>query len=200
MNPRIAVVAAVAAGTLLLAVAGCTSTISPTASPSATEVTSSHGAAPSPAATSSPTPSAAADDWVPVTIVCKQLISAQEMYDFNPNFGLTANYVPKSGSLAAQALAEHGVACEWTNQTSGDTIEISLAQPSTSAATALKNQLVTSSTSVPTYGVEGYFLATGGVGTAQVFPSPYWLVATSTAFFEPGDAAQLVKDAIAALP
>jgi hypothetical protein len=188
----------VGAAAVLLTLVGCTSPAS-TPAPTQTDGSSSNSATPTVSPTSSATPTAQANDPTPVTIPCKALISAQEMYDFNPNFGLTANYAPASGSLAAQAVADKGIACEWTNQTSGDTIVITVAQLSASATTTLKNQLVSSSNSVPTYGVEGYFLATGGVGTAQVFPGPYWVTATSSAFFEPGDAAQLVKDAIAAL-
>ena len=40
----------------------------------------------------------------------------------------------------------------------------------------------------------------GGVGEAQVFHGPYWIVIQSPALFEPGDAAQLVASVIANLP
>jgi hypothetical protein len=40
----------------------------------------------------------------------------------------------------------------------------------------------------------------GGVGEAQVFQGPYWIVIQSPALFEPGDAAQLVTSVLENLP
>ena len=53
---------------------------------------------------------------------------------------------------------------------------------------------------VPTYGDEAYFSVGGnGVGTAIVFQGTYWIVLESPAFFEPGDATDLVDSVIAGL-
>lgn len=134
-----------------------------------------------------------------MTITCDQLVSAQAMYDYNSNFTPKPGYSPSAGSLAAQVARQNGVTCGWVNQTSGEVIEIAVANLPEAHLTDLKNTLVTTSNSVPTYGVEGYFNLNGSTGEAQAFSDPYWIVATSTAFFEPGDAEPLVKDAIAAL-
>jgi len=155
-------------------------------------------------ASASPTPSPSATtadpvDGIPLTITCDQLIPAQAMYDYNPNFSLKADYKPASGSLAAEVVAQKGLACAWVNQTSGDLIEVSVAHLPAAHLEQLKNTLVTTSHSVPTYDVEGYFQLDGSIGQAQAFPDPYWLVATSTAFFEPGDAQPIVAAAISAL-
>ena len=45
---------------------------------------------------------------------------------------------------------------------------------------------------MPTYGVEGYFQVVSGVGEVQAFTEPYWIVATSTAFMEPGEVAPII--------
>lgn len=161
-------------------------------------------AAPSPTSTSTPSPTASAVptnpvDGTPITITCSQLISAQAMYDYNSNFGPKPGYTPASGSLAAEVARQKGLTCAWVNQTSGDVIEIAVANLPAAHLTDLKNTLVTTSHSVPTYKVEGYFILNGSTGEAQAFPDPYWIVATSKAFFEPGDAEPLVKAAIAAL-
>ena len=66
--------------------------------------------------------------------------------------------------------------------------------------TALKNAAFEDSEMVPTYGEEAYFGVDRPVGTAQVFQGPYWIVAESPVFFEPGDAAVIVHSVIAALP
>ena len=49
---------------------------------------------------------------------------------------------------------------------------------------------------VPTYGDEAYFSIEGDVGIAQVFQGPYWIVVESPAFFEPGDATEIVQSII----
>ena len=38
-----------------------------------------------------------------------------------------------------------------------------------------------------------------GVGVAQVFQGPYWIVTESKVFFEPGDATEIIQSVIAAL-
>ena len=152
----------------------------------------------SPSASPTTQPSSPATG-VPVTIGCEQLVTAQAIYDYNPNFSLQADYSPAAGSLGAQAIEQRGIACSWINQTSGETIEIAVAQLPEPELTALKNNLVMTSNSVPTYDVEGYFEVDGGVGVAQAFPGPYWLTGSSTTFFEPGDAAPLIAAAVVGL-
>ena len=147
-------------------------------------------------ATPSATPTASAPPATPVTIGCDSLITGQQLYDINPNFSAKTDYSPAAGSLGAEALDDKGIACAWVNQTSGELIEISVANPGNAVLTAKKNELVTTSNPVPTYEVEGYFIVENGVGTAQAFDDPYWIVATSTLFFEPGDVAKLMATVI----
>ena len=121
------------------------------------------------------------------------------MYDFNPNFGLQASFAPKSGSTSAIAVAKKGVACSWLNQTSRDTIELSVANLPAGDITALKSDLNSSSKATSAFAAVGYFAVEGGVGVAQVFSGSYWVVARSTFFSEAGEAAQIVNPAIASL-
>jgi hypothetical protein len=169
----------------------------PTPSPSPTGTTS---ATPSATASASPTPSPTASAVsTPITIGCNTLITPDDIYAFNPNFGLITSWTPKSGSAAATATSEQGIACRWQNQTSGDQIDISVAHLDAASIESLKNAAVGTSTMVPTYGDEAYFSVSGGVGTAIVFQGDYWLVATSVDFLEPGDPADLITAALGAL-
>jgi hypothetical protein len=147
-----------------------------------------------------PTPTASVTA-TPVTQSCGQLISATAMYSFNPNFVALGAWTPASGSAAAQAKAEKGVACRWQNETSNDVIDLSVADLDAATIESLKNQAVAQSTLVPTYdgADEGYFSAGGDAGTAIVFVKSYWVVLTSQQFAEPGDAEQLVASVISAL-
>lgn len=155
----------------------------------------------SPSATAEPSPTATAGESVgiPVTIGCDQLLSAQVIYDYNSNFGLIDDYTPAAGSWAAKAVADKGIACRWTNQTSGENIDVSVVNLPDEQLTALKNDFVMSSNSVPTYGVEGYFAVKGAYGEAHAFADPYMITIVSDYFMEPGDAAPLMAAAIAAL-
>jgi len=177
----------------LAALSGCVPTPSPTVSGSPSE-------SPSATATASPTPTPTATVVsTPITIGCNTLITPDDIYAFNPNFGLIANWTPKSGSAAATAKSEQGIACRWQNQTSGDIIDVSVAHLDPASIEALKNDAVEKSTMVPTYGDEAYFSTSGGVGTAIVFQGDFWLVATSVEFLEPGDPSDLINAALGAL-
>ena len=178
----------------LAALSGCVPDASPT--PSGSASTGSPSASASATPTPSPTASAVS---IPITIGCNTLISPDDIYAFNPNFGVINSWTPKAGSAAATAKSEQGIACRWSNQTSGDTIDISVAHLDSASIESLKNQAVDQSTMVPTYGDEAYFSVTGGVGTAIVFQGEYWLVATSVDFLEPGDPADLITTALSAL-
>lgn len=136
---------------------------------------------------------------VRVGATCDDLVSADTLYVYNPNFGRIENFTPQEGSAAASALTYQGVACRWQNQTSGDTIDVSVAQLDDDTLNSLKNAAFEDSEMVPTYGEEAYFVVKSTVGTAQVFQGPYWIVAESPAFFEPGDATELIQSVIAAL-
>ncbi len=170
---------------------------SKTPSPAATD---SPAATPVPSSTISPTPtptpSAAAA--TATKIACGTLISAQAVYDFNPNFGLDSGFSPKAGSAAATAVADKGTACNWLNQTSGDTFAFAVSRP---AATELASRKTTAATGTPASGLgdAAYFSTSGGVGQVDVFRGAYWLVATSVYFGSAADAKDLVTAALGAL-
>jgi hypothetical protein len=134
---------------------------------------------------------------VPVGATCDELVSADTLYVYNPNFSPIDDFTPEDGSAAASALAYQGVACRWQNQTSGETIDVSVAQLDEDTLTALKNAAFEDSEMVPTYGEEAYFTVDSGIGTAQVFQGPFWIVAESAVFFEPGDATELIESVLA---
>ena len=198
---RLRVGLALATGALaLVLLAGCTSEAASTSTPSsspngvATEV-------PTESSTPTPTPEAAG---TPVTISCDQILTADDVYLFNPNVGTAPDYEPAAGSAAETAVSYDGVACGWLNQTSNEIIEISIAQPNDILMSDLKNKAVIESNAVPTYGtppaVAGYFTNSSGPGQAQIFAGKYWVVADSVVFFEPGDAQQLIATVVSHLP
>jgi hypothetical protein len=142
----------------------------------------------------------AAPTGTPVGQSCDDLISPDDIYALNPNLGLLDPYDPAPGSAGASAIAYQGVACRWQNQTSGDNIDVSVADLDEASLTALKNAAFADSEMVPTYGDEAYFTAgANGVGTAIVFQGSFWVVAESPMFLEPGDAKPVIDSVLTAL-
>jgi hypothetical protein len=190
--------ATVAAGLLASAtLAGCTPTPTPSKTPSASATATTAPTA-SPTAVATPT-----TPPTPVGITCEQVLTADQVYAFNPNFGVDPGYKPADGSLEKKIADWKGVACAWKNQTSGDVIQIAIAKPPADTLESLKNAAITAAKPVPTYGVppqvEGYFKA-GDAGQVQIFRGPYWIVADSVAFLEPGDAAPLMESVLGNIP
>ncbi|KRC58494.1 hypothetical protein ASE14_18085 [Agromyces sp. Root81] len=193
---RPAAAAALIAAASVMLLSGCTGETSApektTAPPKASET---------PGASAEPT--ATAEPPVPFAIECDALLTPDQLYAFNPNFGTAPDFQPKGGDIVA-VVDEAGTACGWLNQTSGEIIEIAVATPPAATLLAHQNAAAMGSTPVPTYGtppeVEGYFSQANGTGEAQVFSGPYWIVIESSALFEPGDAGQLVADVLGNLP
>jgi len=113
------------------------------------------------------------------------------MYQFNPNFSLMPDYAPAAGTPTAVAIANAGLACGWVQQTDGEKIEISVAQPAPSTLAQLR--AAASGEVAP----GEYFNSAGSTGTVQIFTGPYWIVATS-AYFGAADEATILTDSVKA--
>ncbi|GAB3123672.1 iron ABC transporter ATP-binding protein [Glaciibacter psychrotolerans] len=178
-----------ASALLLVALTGCAadagtdSTAKPTAGASAPAT-----AVPSATPTATPTPTATG---TPVSLDCAEILTPDDVYAFNPNYGTNPDFAPTGAAEAAVTYS--GVACGWLNQTSGDTFEVSVAQPNDELKTVLIDQALSGGKAVPTYGttpIEGFFAPS--TGTAQVFTGIYWVTVSSADMTEPGDAQTLV--------
>lgn len=201
-NPLVprAVAVALAAVSAAILLAGCTL---PGAAPTPSDGPAASGTeAPSGSEAPVPTPEPT-EEPIPFEISCDALLTADQVYAFNPNFGTAPGYEPEGRGIE-QVVEAQGTACGWSNQTSGEVIEVGVARLPERAFELQVGQAAMSSNAVPTYGtppdVEGFFLLSGGVGQAQVFTGDHWVVVESEALFEPGDAQQLVASILANLP
>lgn len=173
---------------LLLALTGCVDT------PPTIEETPTAGYTPAPTpATPTPTASATPDAASePFSIACGDLISADQIYEYNPNFGPVDGWVPSPGTIAGDGVAAQGTACRWQNQSSGATIDVSVAhllEPRLSE----KRAEVAATYTAANWPIEGYFTAGGGPGVAQAFTDKYWVTVQSTTFFAPEDVAPIIE-------
>lgn len=192
----VAAASIVVASALLLT--GCAGSPDPVASvtPKVRASSSASNAAESPATpTAKPTP---------VTIACDKVLTSEQLTKLMPPLAADAAFTPAKGTAAATAIADAGVACGYTNASTGNPVAVSIAQPTSDDLTALKNAAIRSSHVVPTYGVPpkvmGYFSVDATSGIAQVFTGPYWIVAESKDFREPGDASQVMAGVLGNLP
>ena len=194
---------ALAGGALLAVIlSGCSASNEPTPTESAVPTTGASAeptpsASPSSAPTPTPTPTPKAAGS-PIAQSCGDLLTLQNLYDFNPNYGTAAAYSPTPGGLVETATTYNGLTCGYSNQSSGELIELSVVAPNAVLMTTLKQQADASSQAVPTYGtpptVDGFFNYTGGSGQAQVFTGTYWVTLSSPAFYnEPGAAEGLMS-------
>lgn len=173
-----------AAPLLVLALAGCVDAPTVDETPTA-------GYTPPPSASPTPTASATPDATSePVTLGCEDLVTADQMYEYNINFGLIDGWAPSPGTLAGDAVEAQGIACRWQNQSSGATIDVSVAHLLGARLEEVRASAQSSSTATDGYGIEGYFAAGGGI--AQAFSGEYWVTVQSTTFFGPEDAAPLM--------
>ena len=174
--------AGAAASILLLA--GCVDSPEPAPQP-----TTSVSPTPTPTA-GEPTPTAT-PTAEPLVIDCVSLVPADAFTTLFKTFTLVPDYAPPPGSAFTDVLNRNGTVCGW-KATDGTIVAVGIAELDAETLDAKANELVVSSHSVPTYGVEGYFQVVSGVGEAQVFSEPYWILATSTAFAEPGEVGPIV--------
>ncbi|MBO1741695.1 iron ABC transporter ATP-binding protein [Leifsonia sp. TF02-11] len=192
--------AALAIAAAAVALVGCTPAGKPGSTPSTSATAGGANASQTPTPTPTPTPTLPP---TPVTLTCDQVVTPDQLYAYNPNYSTQPGYAPKSGSLEKQIADWKGVTCAWQNQTSGDVVQIAIAHPPADQLEGLKNAAITAAQPVPTYGtppqVEGYFKA-GNAGQVQIFRGPFWIVAESAAFYEPGDAAPLMQSVLGNLP
>lgn len=166
--------------------------------------------APAPSPGSTPGASAKPDVIVssPLSFGCADLVSAEAMMAFNPNFSLLPTAKPAAGTGAATIAGMTGLVCQWQNDTSGETIDIAVAKLAPGDIESLKTIAYTQSNIVPTYGAmsygdggadEGYFTPPAdaeGQGEAQIFRGSYWMTMRSVAFIEPGDPLPLTDVAL----
>ncbi len=177
------------------ALAGCTPTDDAEPSPSAG---SSETAGP--AASASPSASAAAPTTVPVDVPCDQLVTADTVYEYDPNFVLLDDAAPEPGSAAAQAVADGGVACAWQHTTTSERILLSVAGYDETTLAARRDEAAADGTEVTAWAADsGYFATADGRGTATAFAGLYRMVLTSPVFTEPGEATVFIDSATAAL-
>jgi hypothetical protein len=167
---------------VVVALTGClqSTTVLPGNSPTVTAPSNA-----SPSASKIPHPVATAAKFAEH---CTTLLTAAQIYAFNPNFVTDTGYSPKSGTVGAQVAANSGQICGWIDETSGSVLEVAVATPLAPDLAAAKTA-ASGGTPISTSGENGYFTVKNGIGSAQFFFGSFWLVVSSPDFALASDAA-----------
>lgn len=134
----------------------------------------------------------------PLEIDCDSLLSLETVYEFNPNVGIDPGYVPTA--RGAEALAYDGVSCGWINQTSGDSLVVSVAQFDAVSLSALQ-QIARERDGSTVVGPDNTatFRTVNGSGSLELFTDGYWISIESRMIVEYADATLLIEEISSAL-
>jgi hypothetical protein len=152
----------------------------------------SHGShtptAPSASPTATPTPPPTGPR---VTTTCDRILTAGQVYAYNPNVVADASYSPKPGSLPASMKADGALACGWINETSRVELEVTVTIGTAPELAAAKAAAAKGGSVHSDSADLAYFAVSGGVGTAQLFQGSYWVAVSSGDFLTSDDASAI---------
>lgn len=136
----------------------------------------------------------------PVSFNCEQLIPLQTLYDFNPNFALDASKSPADGSPEKQIQDLRGLVCAYVNLSSGDEVQVAVAQLDAAGIKEVTTKLEKNDTASTVFSQsapnKAFFSVTNGVGVAQIVTNKYWIVCSSSSLSTAEDISPLVNAAI----
>lgn len=195
-RPRLLGVSALAVAGLVL-LSGC-GTSEPAPKPdnsSSPSASASPSASPEAAPGEEPTaaPETPADEATPIGLGCAELITLDDLYNFNPNFA-HIDETPAAGTPGARAVAAKGVACTYMNLSSNETIVVAASTPGDAALGTARAEKG-SATAISGLGDEAWFSG----GTTTVISGAHLLTVTSVIFTTPEDGEQLTRTALSHL-
>lgn len=133
-----------------------------------------------------------------VSIDCDELVTLEELYDWNPNVSADPSHLPTDS--VRRALDLGGISCGWVNQTSGVRFNLALVILPPDRADAAMSELAATSRVARVAGLEAYFVSNEGVGKVDAFSGSYWLTIESSEFVAPEDAEALLSSVVNSLP
>lgn len=143
------------------------------------------------ASDASPAPSFSTPIEYPVGITCEELLTANALYEYNPNVGYDPGY--RASDDEKIALASGGIACGWINQTSQEPLSVAVARLDGPGLAARQNGAATADGAVALVGAAGYFRAGTSGGVIDAFIGDYWVMMTSPEFFSEDDGETLLE-------
>ena len=133
---------------------------------------------------------------------CGTLITADDLYAFNPNFALSSSDGSDVGRFGADVLSNKGITCTYTNLSGGGKIFLTATKFDSASRSQVISELEKSSQEVDegTGGANVTFFKTeSGTGVAQVVHGDFLITAESQFFGSYLDAGDFLNIALAKL-
>jgi hypothetical protein len=144
-----------------------------------------------------------------MSMTCADLLRKVEssISALNANLAPQISFIPTAGTYADQIVALGGIACEWADAVTGETVTLALGNIDSTSLTAAEIDVSAASTATNILGtdadVRAYVANSGGTasGDIEVFTNNnYWISALSPLFVSPLAAQELLETVIQALP
>lgn len=142
---------------------------------------SSHTSA-TPTAEISPTPTVTAFEYEAAKqdITCSEILTADAIYDLNPNLIIGGTPTTALGSYSQQSANLGGVGCTLINMSTGQEFQVFLTKLTPISGKQMAQSIESLKSSEKTYeasiGVTGAYSSAANVGTAQFMNKDYWVV------------------------
>lgn len=123
-------------------------------------------------------------EGIPVDIICERLITASDLYAYNPNLSSFTPPAITAGTLGAISEAK-GITCGYRNLSNGVEILIGIAKVSESSVTTLTSLIASnqiSSANIPGTDSTVYYSSEGSSGVSQLIKGQYWIAISSPEF------------------
>jgi hypothetical protein len=182
----------------IVLIAGCVAVDQSSPAPSEIAGDENERPTPSPTVIETAEPTDPTLTSTPVDIDCNSLLSLETVYEFNPNVGIDPAYMPTA--RGAEALAYGGVSCGWINQTSGDSLAVSVAQFDASSLLDVQ-EIAREREGATLVGPDNTatIRTVNGVGSLELFVDSYWICIESRMIVEYSDASLLIDEISSAL-
>jgi len=122
---------------------------------------------------------------------CDELISNQNLYEYNPNLAANPAYEPSP--LAANIVAEGGISCGWLNASNGIELSMTMRQAGPDEWQEIRAAAADEAGSTPLTKVDGVISYSEGLGVVQAYISGRWVVIESTGVSAEGDVLMLLR-------
>lgn len=182
-----------AAGTVAMLGALLSGCSSPVLSP--TEVPTEKGIAPSQTTSSTATPGPTIFNWEPVSSSCKQLITAQELFDYNANVSFDQQLQVPIDAIPSVFGSVTGIKCVYINQTSKVKTYLVVGKVNPSQASQLSQAMTSGGktlTNAPR-GISATWTDNAVGGTLCIQKSNYLIVSTSDYYSTSSDAFEFIS-------
>ena len=131
-----------------------------------------------------------------VNLRCDELITRQEIYDYNPSLLEWGDWTAEAGTSAYRAQHWNGIGCRWAYESSGTPVDISVASIVDRGTLAQLRTSAASGVAVGGLGDAAFYVG----GELQVFKDGYWLAFRSPWYTSPEDFTDLARLALSHLP